>query len=85
MYVLCNSMNMVNWGYLVNIILILSLHVFLQSVDILVRETGSSLGKGDILFLHGQAFSSEDWENTNTLALFTALGYNPVAVDLPDG
>ena len=85
MYVLCNSVNMVNWGYLVNIFLILSLHVFLQSVDILVRETGSSLGKGDILFLHGQSFSSEDWENTNTLALFTALGYNPVAVDLPDG
>ena len=85
MYVLCNSVNLVNWGYLVNIILILSLHVFLQSVDIVVRETTSSPAKGDILFLHGQAFSSEDWENTNTLALFTALGYNPVAVDLPDG
>lgn len=56
-----------------------------QSVEIVYRDVLPKLGSRDILFLHGQAFSSEDWEKTNTLAIFSALGYQPVAVDLPEG
>lgn len=56
-----------------------------QSVEIVYRDILPKLGGRDILFLHGQAFSSEDWEKTNTLAIFSALGYQPVAVDLPEG
>lgn len=56
-----------------------------KSVEIVVRDVKPKLGAMDILFLHGQAFSSEDWEKTNTLAIFSALGYSPVAVDLPEG
>ncbi|XP_061189200.1 putative protein-lysine deacylase ABHD14B [Saccostrea echinata] len=56
-----------------------------KSVDIVVREVIPTLGVGDILFLHGQAFSSKDWEKIDTLTIFSALGYHPVAVDLPEG
>uniref|UniRef100_A0A8W8L3T8 Abhydrolase domain-containing protein 14A n=1 Tax=Magallana gigas TaxID=29159 RepID=A0A8W8L3T8_MAGGI len=56
-----------------------------QSVEIVYRDVLPKLGGRDILFLHGQSFSSEDWEKTNTLAIFFALGYQPVAVDLPEG
>ncbi|XP_048775728.1 putative protein-lysine deacylase ABHD14B [Ostrea edulis] len=56
-----------------------------KSVQIVVREVISQPGVTDILFLHGQAFSSEDWEKINTLRIFSALGYHPVAVDLPEG
>eukprot|EP00105_Crassostrea_gigas_P005391 XP_011418975.1 PREDICTED: protein ABHD14A [Crassostrea gigas] len=56
-----------------------------QSVEIVYRDVLPKLGGTDILFLHGQSFSSEDWEKTDTLAIFSALGYQPVAVDLPEG
>ncbi|XP_062608148.1 putative protein-lysine deacylase ABHD14B [Saccostrea cucullata] len=56
-----------------------------KSVAIVVREVVPSLGAGDILFLHGQVFSSKNWEEIHTLTIFSALGYHPVAVDLPDG
>ncbi|XP_065927763.1 protein ABHD14A-like [Magallana gigas] len=59
--------------------------VCFYSVEIVYRDVLPKLGGRDILFLHGQSFSSEDWEKTNTLAIFSALGYQPVAVDLPEG
>lgn len=35
------------------------------------------------LFLHGQAFSSQVWNDLGTLQLMAALGYDSIAVDLP--
>uniref|UniRef100_A0A8C0ECL5 Abhydrolase domain containing 14A n=1 Tax=Bubo bubo TaxID=30461 RepID=A0A8C0ECL5_BUBBB len=37
----------------------------------------------DVLFLHGQAFTSRTWEALGTLALLAGEGYRAVAIDLP--
>ncbi|XP_017587815.1 PREDICTED: protein ABHD14A [Corvus brachyrhynchos] len=37
----------------------------------------------DVLFLHGQAFTSKTWEALGTLALLAGEGYRVVAIDLP--
>ncbi|KAK3088851.1 hypothetical protein FSP39_024587 [Pinctada imbricata] len=55
-------------------------------VSILTQKAspqGSS--KGDVLFLHGQAFSSQTWVDLKTLQIVAGLGYNAVAIDLPNG
>ncbi|XP_031976607.1 protein ABHD14A isoform X1 [Corvus moneduloides] len=50
---------------------------------------GGSAGRGvlsprpDVLFLHGQAFTSKTWEALGTLALLAGEGYRAVAIDLP--
>lgn len=36
-----------------------------------------------LLFLHGQAFTSDTWLTLGTLGLVAAMGYSFVAVDLP--
>lgn len=36
-----------------------------------------------VLLLHGQAFSSENWYTLGTLSLLAALGHRAVAIDLP--
>uniref|UniRef100_A0A8C4WVB1 Protein ABHD14A n=1 Tax=Eptatretus burgeri TaxID=7764 RepID=A0A8C4WVB1_EPTBU len=41
-----------------------------------------SMGK-EILFLHGQAFSSQVWEDMGTLTFLAEHGFRSVAVDLP--
>uniref|UniRef100_A0A8C3K5T7 Protein ABHD14A n=1 Tax=Calidris pygmaea TaxID=425635 RepID=A0A8C3K5T7_9CHAR len=43
----------------------------------------SSPGRPDVLFLHGQAFTSKTWEALGTLALLAGEGYRAVAIDLP--
>ncbi|XP_068265643.1 protein ABHD14A [Nyctibius grandis] len=40
-------------------------------------------GRPDVLFLHGQAFTSKTWEALGTLALLAGEGYRAVAIDLP--
>ncbi|KAM8995301.1 protein ABHD14A [Ara ararauna] len=40
-------------------------------------------GRPDVLFLHGQAFTSKTWEALGTLALLAREGYRAVAIDLP--
>ncbi|KAM6121039.1 protein ABHD14A [Pterocles gutturalis] len=42
-----------------------------------------SPGRPDVLFLHGQAFTSKTWEALGTLALLAGEGYRAVAIDLP--
>lgn len=37
----------------------------------------------DVLFLHGQAFTSKTWEALGTLALLAGEGCRAVAIDLP--
>jgi abhydrolase domain-containing protein 14 len=36
-----------------------------------------------VLLLHGQAFSSDNWHTLGTLTFLAALGHRAVAVDLP--
>ncbi|KAK4814963.1 hypothetical protein QYF61_006907 [Mycteria americana] len=43
----------------------------------------ASPGRPDVLFLHGQAFTSKTWEAVGTLALLAGEGYRAVAIDLP--
>ncbi|XP_005234621.2 protein ABHD14A-like [Falco biarmicus] len=43
----------------------------------------ASPGRPDVLFLHGQAFTSKTWEALGTLALLAGEGYRAVAIDLP--
>lgn len=40
-------------------------------------------GGPEVLFLHGQAFTSKTWEALGTLALLAGEGYRAVAIDLP--
>lgn len=40
-------------------------------------------GRPEVLFLHGQAFTSKTWEALGTLALLAGEGYRAVAIDLP--
>ncbi|XP_050568661.1 protein ABHD14A [Cygnus atratus] len=40
-------------------------------------------GRPDVLFLHGQAFTSATWEALGTLALLAGEGHRAVAIDLP--
>ena len=36
-----------------------------------------------LVFLHGAAFTSSDWEDLGTPSLFGALGYQSKSIDLP--
>ncbi|XP_009985752.1 PREDICTED: alpha/beta hydrolase domain-containing protein 14A [Tauraco erythrolophus] len=47
------------------------------------RPDGGKRGQPDVLFLHGQAFTSKTWEDLGTLALLAGEGYRAVAIDLP--
>uniref|UniRef100_A0A0N4ZDH5 AB hydrolase-1 domain-containing protein n=1 Tax=Parastrongyloides trichosuri TaxID=131310 RepID=A0A0N4ZDH5_PARTI len=39
--------------------------------------------KCTVLFLAGQAYTSSVWKNTNTMQVFSAMGYHCIAIDLP--
>lgn len=47
--------------------------------------SGSKRKPIDLLFLHGNAFNSEDWQNINSLQIMAAAGYRCFALDLPSG
>ncbi|XP_054694541.1 protein ABHD14A-like [Grus americana] len=58
--------------------------VFYREVSTGPQASGSaSPGRPDVLFLHGQAFTSKTWEALGTLALLAGEGYHAVAIDLP--
>ncbi|XP_032857917.2 protein ABHD14A [Tyto alba] len=58
--------------------------VFYREVSAGPRPGGAaSPGRPDVLFLHGQAFTSKTWEALGTLALLAGEGYRAVAIDLP--
>lgn len=48
-----------------------------------VKPLHGSAPSQQVLLLHGQAFTSENWENLGTLSLLGALGHRAIAVDLP--
>ncbi|XP_061864428.1 protein ABHD14A [Colius striatus] len=58
--------------------------VFFREVSAGPQPRGAAgPGRPDVLFLHGQAFTSKTWEALGTLALLAAEGYRVVAIDLP--
>lgn len=58
--------------------------VFFREVSAEPQAGGTaSPGRPDVLFLHGQAFTSKTWEALGTLALLAGEGYRAVAIDLP--
>lgn len=52
-----------------------------QDQQVLVREAGE--GSYQVLFLHGQLFTSKVWEKMGTLQYLASWGYRAIAVDLP--
>lgn len=56
-----------------------------KKLTITYRDANPSGAKLDVLFLHGQSFTSETWvsEPVFTVQLLYKLGYRAVAVDLP--
>ncbi|CAG2207830.1 ABHD14 [Mytilus edulis] len=40
--------------------------------------------KGGVVLLHGQSFTSKNWAEIKTLQYIGAMGYTPMAVDLPN-
>ncbi|XP_074770451.1 protein ABHD14A-like [Athene noctua] len=58
--------------------------VFYREVSAGPQASGAAgPGRPDVLFLHGQAFTSKTWEALGTLALLAGEGYRVVAIDLP--
>ncbi|CAI5448949.1 unnamed protein product [Caenorhabditis angaria] len=60
--------------------------VEMGSHSVFVREArppGAHYSKANVLFLHGQSFSSSTWLENNMLRTFAALGYRAIAIDLP--
>ncbi|XP_046584151.1 protein ABHD14B-like [Haliotis rubra] len=55
-----------------------SLKIFTRQAD----PQGSATNV-DVLFLHGQSFTSENWLDIGTLSLVSSWGHRGVAVDLP--
>ena len=47
------------------------------------RESLSDGGRFPVLFLHGQAFSSQTWDDLGTLKFLRSKNYDAVAIDLP--
>lgn len=66
-------------------ILINNIFCKLQSLNIFYRtsDVTSDDKKPAVLFLHGAASSSEIWQQLGSLQLVGALGFKPIAIDLP--
>lgn len=41
------------------------------------------LSRLEVIFLHGQSFTSKTWEELGTLALLSESGHHAIAIDLP--
>ncbi|XP_053145666.1 protein ABHD14A-like isoform X2 [Hemicordylus capensis] len=51
---------------------------------VMVRKDGApTTERLEVIFLHGQAFTSKTWEDLGTLALLSESGYRAIAIDLP--
>ena len=55
-----------------------------QGVAVFYREAKPvAKSKLEILLLHGQAFTSENWVQLGTLNYLAAMGHRAVAIDIP--
>ncbi|XP_030425307.1 protein ABHD14A isoform X2 [Gopherus evgoodei] len=50
---------------------------------LLQRDGTPSPKRLEVIFLHGQAFTSKTWEDLGTLTLLSEEGYRSIAIDLP--
>uniref|UniRef100_A0A8D0BIW2 Abhydrolase domain containing 14A n=2 Tax=Salvator merianae TaxID=96440 RepID=A0A8D0BIW2_SALMN len=56
---------------------------FREAVHVPKDGAPSAESRLGVLFLHGQAFTSQTWEELRTLTLLSEHGYRAVAIDLP--
>lgn len=54
-----------------------------KTLSIFTRQATAATPKGDVLLLHGQRFTSVDWQTLDTLTMLAAMGYRAIAIDLP--
>ncbi|XP_066473255.1 protein ABHD14A-like [Tiliqua scincoides] len=58
--------------------------VFFREAVPVRRERGPTTEGGlEVIFLHGQSFTSKTWEELGTMALLSENGYRVIAIDLP--
>lgn len=46
-------------------------------------EIAANYHQGDVLLLHGKAYSSSNWDSINTINILAAQGFKAIAIDLP--
>ena len=56
--------------------------VTIADTEIFCRRSGKGNGRAVLLF-HGKRFSSQNWEELNTLDFLASKGFDAIAVDLP--
>ncbi|XP_032828139.2 putative protein-lysine deacylase ABHD14B isoform X1 [Petromyzon marinus] len=54
-------------------------------VTLFVREAAPSNAKGEVLLLHGAAFTSQTWQELGTMHVLANNSFRAVALDLPGG
>ena len=62
------------------------LYINLQEIEVFSRRVTPEKEAStpfNVLLLHGAAFTSKDWEKTETLQLLGAIGHKAIAIDLP--
>ncbi|XP_054834337.1 protein ABHD14A-like isoform X2 [Eublepharis macularius] len=57
--------------------------VFFREAVLVQKDGAPSTEKLEIIFLHGQSFTSKTWEELGTLALLSENGHRAIAIDLP--
>uniref|UniRef100_A0AC35U7D1 AB hydrolase-1 domain-containing protein n=1 Tax=Rhabditophanes sp. KR3021 TaxID=114890 RepID=A0AC35U7D1_9BILA len=63
-----------------------SLDLVQEAFTVFIRESLPPFNyhvKGTILLLHGQAYTSYVWQNSNMMQIFSAMGFHCIAPDLP--
>ncbi|XP_060095961.1 protein ABHD14A-like isoform X2 [Heteronotia binoei] len=57
--------------------------VFFREAILVQKDGAPSTEKLEVIFLHGQSFTSKTWEELGTLALLSESGHRAIAIDLP--
>ncbi|XP_015273216.1 PREDICTED: alpha/beta hydrolase domain-containing protein 14A-like isoform X2 [Gekko japonicus] len=57
--------------------------VFFREAVLIQKDGSPSTEKLEVIFLHGQSFTSKTWEELGTLALLSESGHRAIAIDLP--
>lgn len=58
--------------------------VFFREAIPIHKDRAPATERGlEVIFLHGQSFTSKTWEELGTLALLSEKGYRVIAIDLP--
>ncbi|XP_048346449.1 protein ABHD14A isoform X2 [Sphaerodactylus townsendi] len=57
--------------------------VFFREAILVQKDGAASTERLEVIFLHGQSFTSKTWEELGTLALLSGSGHRAIAIDLP--